>query len=316
MNTNFTAERLLMLQALPLDLKIEMTKRRVEEFVDKMGGWDKVFISFSGGKDSTVLAHIILQMNPNVKMVFCNTGLEFPENVRFVKEKRDLENWDIDIVFPKLTFKKVVEKYGYPIISKEQAQYIYQWRNTKSEKMKKDRWEGVPPNGNFGISKKWRNITLNYDIKISNKCCDVMKKNPVKKYEKETGRRAIIGTMTEESRIRRTSWLKRGCNSFQEGNEKCKPMSIWLEKDVLEYIDKFNIKISDAYSLGYKRTGCFCCGFGCHRDKGENRFQLLEKTHPKLHKVAIENFGMGKVLEAINVKYKADKIEEENLKLF
>lgn len=314
-NNNFTQERLVMLQALPLDLKVHMTKLRIQEFVDKVGGWNNVYVSFSGGKDSTVLAHIVREMNPNVKLTFSNTGLELPEIVDFVKEKRDLEGWNIDIIFPKMTFKKIVENYGYPIISKEQSQYIDQFRNAKSEKTKNTRFNG-DSKGRFKISKKWRKLALENKFKISDKCCHILKKDPFKIYGKQTKRKAIIGTMAEESIFRRTSWIRQGCNIFTEGKEKSKPMSTWLENDVWEYIKVNEIKISKAYDLGYARTGCFCCGYGCHLVKGENKFQLLEKTHPKLHKVAIENFGMGKVLDEIGVKYTADKEVEENLRLF
>lgn len=125
-----------LLQALPLEVKIEKTKQRIREWVEYYGE-DGVYVSFSGGKDSTVLLHIVRSMYPNIKAVFINTGLEYPEIVKFVK---GFEN--VDIIRPKMSFKQVVQKYGYPIISKQQAQYIYEYRHTKSEKLKKIRVRG------------------------------------------------------------------------------------------------------------------------------------------------------------------------------
>ena len=101
-----------LLQNYPLDLKIEKTKIRIREWVDYYGE-DGVYISFSGGKDSTVLLDIVRSMYPNIEAVFSNTGLEFPEIVKFVKT---FEN--ITIIKPEKTFKQVIEEKGYPIVSK------------------------------------------------------------------------------------------------------------------------------------------------------------------------------------------------------
>ena len=95
-------------------------------------------------------------------------------------------------------------------------------------------------------------------------------------------------------------------------------MSIWLEKDVWQYIKENNIEISSPYAMGYERTGCVFCAFGCHLEKGMNRFQRLQVTHPELHKYVIEKLGFDKVLDEIGVKYKGDEMllefDKENKK--
>ena len=117
-----------LIQNYPLELKIMKTKQRIREWVSEYGV-DGVYVSFSGGKDSTVLLHIVREVYPNIKALYIDTGLEYPEVKQFVK------TWDnVDIIRPKMNFKQVIEKYGYPVISKEQSQYIYQYRNAKSEK--------------------------------------------------------------------------------------------------------------------------------------------------------------------------------------
>jgi len=108
-----TLQELQILQSLPLSVKIEKTKLRIKEWVEEYG-IDGVYISFSGGKDSTVLLDIARKMYPNIKAVFIDTGLEYPEIRQFVK------NFDnVDVVKPKMNFKEVIHKYGYPFISKE-----------------------------------------------------------------------------------------------------------------------------------------------------------------------------------------------------
>lgn len=107
------------MQSLPLAVKIQKTQQRLKEWVDTFGV-DGVYISFSGGKDSTVLLHIARQMYPKIKAVFSDTGLEFPEVRKFVKT---FDN--VDWVKPKMAFKQVIEKYGYPFISKEVSECVY-----------------------------------------------------------------------------------------------------------------------------------------------------------------------------------------------
>lgn len=115
-----TIQELMQWQALPLEVKVGMTKERIRNWVNEYGT-DGVYVSFSGGKDSTVLLHIAREMyGDEIKGVFVNTGLEYPEIVQFVKTFPN-----IDILKPKMNFKQVIEKYGYPFISKEVSECVY-----------------------------------------------------------------------------------------------------------------------------------------------------------------------------------------------
>lgn len=129
--------------------------------------------------------------------------MEYPEIRDFVKTI-DNVTW----LRPEMNFKEVILKYGYPIISKEQSAFIQEYRTTKSEKLKKIRLEGNKY-GRGKISKKWR-FLIDAPFLIGDKCCDIMKKNPAKKYEKETGLHPYIGTMAEESAQRKSNWIKYG----------------------------------------------------------------------------------------------------------
>lgn len=117
------------LQAMPLDMKVAHTKQRIREWVREYG-IDGVFISFSGGKDSTVLLYIARQMYPDIKAVFVDTGLEYPEIRKFVKTFDNVE-----ILRPKMSFVDVIKKYGYPIISKEIAECVYGARRFLEEQL-------------------------------------------------------------------------------------------------------------------------------------------------------------------------------------
>ena len=249
---------------------------------------------------------------PDTPAVFVDTGLEYPELREFVKT---IDN--VIWVKPEMNFKKVIQTYGYPIISKEQSQFISEYKASKSEKLKNIRWNGNKW-GRGKISKKWRFI-VNAPFMVSHKCCLIMKKKPAKKYEKETGNKPIIGTMTCESQSRKTAWLQHGCNAFDGKRPSSQPLSFWTEQDILAYISKYKLPYASVYgsivqdengkyhTTKCQRTGCVFCGFGCHLDKEPNRFQRLKVTHPKLWEYCMKptdegGLGMKEVLGFIGVK--------------
>ena len=297
---------LTMLQSLPLDIKIMKTKRRIQEWIDYYGE-DKVYISFSGGKDSTVLLDLVRQINPNISAVFIDTGLEYPETKEFVKTINN-----VTILRPKMSFKQVIEKYGYPMVSKEQSNYLDDIRNS-TEKMKIRRLEG-DSHGRFKLSKKWYYL-IDAPFKVSHRCCNVMKKEPAKRYEHETGRVPFIATLAEESSLRQQSYLKTGCNAFNSKRPNSTPLAFWKEQDILKYIYDNKLSINKAYgevicidgiysTTKCDRTGCIYCGFGVHLEKEPNRYQRLELTHPQLYNYCMYKLGFKEVCDYMNIPYK------------
>ena len=125
------AERLKELQALDLNHKIMITQTRIIEWYEKFNG--NVYISFSGGKDSTVLLHIARQIYPNIPAVFSNTGLEYYEIQKFAKQM------GATFIAPKIRFDEVVSTYGYPLISKEVSEAIYYARRICSQPVQVER---------------------------------------------------------------------------------------------------------------------------------------------------------------------------------
>ena len=303
---NFLKQR----QSLPLHLKIQMSKRRIIEFYEHFDG--KVYVSFSGGKDSTVLLHLVRSIYPDVVAVFVDTGLEYPEVRKFVKETKNTIT-----IRPEITFKEVLEKYGYPVISKEIAKFIEESRRNPDGYTKKKfdpNSEYVKRYGMRYCIAKWR-FLRDSDIKISAKCCQVMKKTPAKKFEKETGLKPFIATMAAESNLRKTEYIKKGCNSFDTKRPASTPLGFWTEQDIFEYIKTFNVPYCSVYGEIMKdkngkyyptkadRTGCMFCMFGIQNEKSPNKFEKMKQTHPKLHDYCINQLGCGKVLDFLGVKY-------------
>ena len=201
-----------------------------------------------------------------------------------------------------------------------------------------------------------------------------MKKTPVHKYSKETGRKGITAQMASESRLRTQKWLNSGCNGFDLKNPISNPMGFWVEQDVLLYIrlygdemvehrikeieSKYDCPLEEIidpktgeqmfkreemkpicsvygdivtddeesgqmnmadvlgcgifdlerpllHTTGADRTGCMFCGYGCHLEKGEGRFERLKRTHPKQYEFImkpVESGGLGykEVIDWIN----------------
>lgn len=381
-NLKFTNKDLEYLQALPLELKIKKTQLRIKEWYEYWEG--DVFVSFSGGKDSTVLLDIARQIYPDIPAVFANTGLEYPEIRDFVKSYDN-----ITIVEPEHNFKWILTNCGYPVISKEVARTIEDGRRFIYDNLTSckdyirfqldmleswvsdnvipkpvqavnhpdyDKPEVPIPLADSGINSsvamllgllrkdkrlqwvmnrkerslynksKWRWL-LNSDFKISDKCCDYMKKAPLRQYIRDTGMKPILGTMADESALRLRAWLKYGCNMYT-GVKHSNPMSFWTEQDVLQYIKENNLTICSVYgkiveedgqyhTTGCRRTGCIFCMFGVQMEKEPNRFQMLKETHPKLYSYCMngggisdtgwwiptrEGLGMKHVLDFIRVK--------------
>lgn len=321
----FTKDDLKRFQTESLQMKFQRTLAKVGEWFARWN--NEVYVSFSGGKDSTVLADICAKwckiIGKPLYLVFVNTGLEYPEIQKFVKEyaqylrnKYGIEVV-LDILRPKMRFDEVIKKYGYPLISKETAQKIHEARSCPTGRSAKcfDGESDVAKRCGGRYSLEKYKPLLESDIPISHKCCDVMKKYPAKQYEKETGRKPIIATMAEESRARETVWLKKGCNAFNDTRPKSAPMSFWTEQDVLQYIKEEELPIASVYggivyaedpeqmrledygidcgvkeklrTTGCDRTGCIFCAFGCHLEKEPSRFQRLKETHPRQYEYCI-----------------------------
>lgn len=309
-----TAEDLRQMQAMTLRAKILTTQARLIEWYSKNNG--NIYISFSGGKDSTVLLHIARQLFPDIPAVYIDTGLEFPELRDFVKTI-DNVTW----LKPEMNFRKVIETYGYPLISKDVARFIWTARRHPNGKVAARFEPNNEHDQKYGSRysvAKWK-FLIDSNIPISHKCCDIMKKNPAKKYEKETGNKPVVATMACESQERRTQWLQYGCNVFSDRRPISRPMSFWTEQDILEYILKYNLDYAPVYgdivrdkngklkTTKRERTGCVFCPLGCQAEKDPNRFQQLKVTHPQLYDYCMKSWdkgglGMKEVLEFINVK--------------
>lgn len=289
-----THEELKERQGWGLQQKIDHSLEVIETFVARAGGIDKVYVSFSSGKDSCVLLDLCRIIYPDIKAVFFNTGNEYPDIISHVKSLiRD--GYNIDIVRPKYTPRQVWEKFGFPLISKEQSMALRQLKTTKSEKLRNYRLYGREGQKRSAgvLSKKWRPL-INEPFMVSEMCCQKLKKDPAHKYTKDTGRFPIVGVMASESKLRESNYIRNGgCNVFDSKKGLMSmPLSIWLEEDIWEYIKLRNLKIAEIYHKGADRTGCVGCSYGAFF-ADDHRFELLYKLYPKYYNMIMNYTNNG-----------------------
>lgn len=275
-------------QSWTLEQKIDHSLGTIESFVNRMGGEDKVYVSFSGGKDSTVLFHLARRIYPNMLGVFCNTGNEYPDIIRFVRQTQS-EGANIQIIRPKITPRAVWAKYGFPLVGKEQSFYINIVRKNPKCRTAQLR---ISKGTRFGISEKWRYL-INEPYDVHNICCNKLKKEPMHRFCKESGRFPILGVMASESKRREADYIKNGnCNYFDSKQPKSQPLSIWVEQDIWDYIKRFNLPIADIYHKGAMRTGCMGCGFGA-QFADDTRFRVLYRNYPKCYDMVMDYTNNG-----------------------
>lgn len=259
-----------------------------EEFylMDLKSKFDKIkpntyYLSYSGGKDSHFLYWFIKEYlkRDDIKIVGINTYMEHPE----IRE-RIVQNCDI-VLLPKMKPMEIKEKYGIPCFSKEQDFYIYYYQNSlrkgkKPGKTIQEKIDGTYHTG-FNISKKAREYVLSgHAHKITHLCCHYLKKEPARRFEKESGLKPILGIRGTESNLR-----KRQYKSCFTKDGKFTPLHDLSDELLDKIYKKYNIEIPNVYNY-VCRTGCMGCPYGSYKHDTEKELKLLNNNQRKF----VENY--------------------------
>lgn len=288
----------------------------------------KCYVSFSGGKDSTVILALIKMceeiytLPPDaIPAVFCNTGIELGATVEFVQWVKDNYYSNVQIIRPdpKKPFDWIIKNCGKPIKSKMKSEELHRWHATGNEKSLRHLIDTDNKLSKTKIANKDLHlIHPDFDINASQKCCMYLKKKPFEKYNKDTGIKGFItGLRSGEGGARQfqaDGRIKNGgslCTTMRGNLINKLPIIDWTDKDIEDFIDENNIPLSKAYTeQGYERTGCFLCPYSLHL--GDNLIKL-HKYEPLRYKAAMH--WLKDVYIAQNVSLPFDpKYETERIK--
>ena len=227
-------------------------------------GEENFYLSFSGGKDSTLLSWLIDEALPGNKIprVFINTGIEYLMIVDFVKELAAKDDRFV-IVQPSKPIKKILQEYGYPFKSKEHSTKLHEWQQgNRDTKSIKKYISGAPFQCPDILLYQFSD---NFDLKVSQFCCHKLKKEPAKKWAKENKKSITITGMRREEGGQRTTL---GCILTDKNGKVVKFHPLAVVSDEWEdwLIEKEKIELCPLYRHPYnfKRTGCAGCPFNLH----------------------------------------------------
>lgn len=273
------------------EMHITQAKKRITDLCYKTVG--DVYVSFSGGKDSTIILELLKQcgLENQVKAVFCDTGIELKATKDFVHWVS--ENWykNVEIIKPEISFAEAIKDYGKPALSKLKSKVLRAYQ--KDPTCKTSRLLFDEKRRSFVISNKNFHFTHpDFNIKISEHCCREMKKKPFATYAKEHGISGYFtGIRMAEGGARGFSYARKErngnvCTTIKEGGlvEKS-PIIDWSDEMCDQFIKEFAVPLSKAYTdYGFSRTGCFLCPYNRNLKQDLETLKVFE---PSAYKASI-----------------------------
>lgn len=295
------------MQQLPYNVKVKRAEMRAKEFVEKLDDLGMTAHVSVGGLDSITLLLFLRSI-----------GLDLPAiSVSMLEDKsiqRVHKELGVIAIPPKLSKARILNEYGFPVISKRIAGKIDTLQHP-TEKNRTVRHAIVTgecgaqghyaKNSRMKLPKKWlelfagyenENEGVNYKIapfKVSNKCCLYMKEQPCDRWAKDHNSRPFLGLMASEGGQREESLVEHGCNYFGKTVIRSAPFAPFMRKDLLQLALDLKVPVPEIYgeirrksdgtlyTTGAQRTGCSMCGFGIHLEKRPHRFDQLRERNPK-----------------------------------
>lgn len=263
---------------------------KIKQIIAKYGE-ENFYLSFSGGKDSTVLHYLLDMAVPNNKIprVFSNTGLEYRLIYKFVKSLQEKDE-RIVMISPRKNIVKTLEKVGYPFKSKKHSEMVEMYqKGSKASSIERYLNKG---GGQFGCPKVLKyHFTPECKLKISDRCCDEFKKDTFNDWIKlkENKKSILITGMRKEEGGHRVNI---NCIVTKKGGEVTRFHPLAVVTDTWEnwFINNYGIQLCELYYYPYnfERTGCVGCPFNINIEK---ELEILKEKLPNEYRRAWLYFG-------------------------
>lgn len=309
-----------------LEQKITKAQERIESLYYETKG--QCYLSFSGGKDSTVVLALIKQCEElltipinSIPVVFCDTGIELGATRDFVNWCKENYYQNIQIIRPQVSFDWIIKNKGKPIKSKLKSEFIGRYKNNKNSKAI-HYLLGDKGYQKIKIADKDMHILHDeFDIKIGNSCCEYLKKKPFLKYQKEhaikgyfTGVRNAEGGARELATLKRLKNNGKLCTAIKKGYTVKMPIIDWTSEDIEQFIKEYNVPLSRAYTdYGLERTGCFLCPFNLQIKDNLEKLYIYESNRYKaaMHWLKDVYIAQNVILE-FDEYYEKERVEKWN----
>lgn len=330
-------------QSLPYEAKIAHAERIAFEFQDWAIEHDKNLCVSIGGLDSLTLYKFLMKLGIEVTPVTVSAL----EDVTVRKAHKNIPG----MVFlkPYMNKRAVIEKFGFPVISKEKAGKIELLQNP-TEKNKTVRhaiitgecgelgkFKTIKTGSRMRLPQKWLDLFggpennkygthyKSAPFKVSSKCCYYLKEKPCADWQRDNNMIPYLGLMASEGGQREKSLVKNGCNYYGKTTIRSCPFAIFNRQDILRLAVDLEVEVPEIYgeistkidgtlyTTKAQRTGCSMCGFGIHIEKRPHRFDRLRETNPKEWKFWMYEVGWGEVLNYIGIGWEDKYIDSEQI---
>ena len=218
----------------PLARKIEYSVdliRKAERIALRLDPKNGFYNTFSGGKDSQCLYHLVKLAGVKAKTHMNLTSVDPPEVIRFVKQHYP----DVELIKPKMSIYDMAKK-KHILPTKR-----FRWCCAEYKEMS-------------GAGK----VML----------IGVRKEESARRAKREEVSVSIKGKRNEQT-FDQWSEHEEQMVACVGGKDKIlvSPIIYWTEKDVWEFLNANNIPHCKLYDEGYRRIGCICCPMSNYKSK-------------------------------------------------
>lgn len=233
----------------------------IEQAIKRHG--DNIAVACSFGKDSLVVLFMALKFNPNIKVIFENTGVEFPETIKLKNKLKKEWNLNLYETKPIKSFWECVDKYGLPKCRKQGG------KGSNSPKC-------------CHYLKEKPALILQKELKINaiitgiQSCESRARMLLAKRYDNKKAPYMAKEFKSEIIEFCSKRWFTRSTATWMYH-----PIMDWSVKDVWKYIKLNNLPINEVYIKWggiYPRCGCLPC------TAYKSWEERLSVSHPKLFK--------------------------------